>query len=183
MVNGYISGGDGTVIINPGELPGNTVATLAPEAQKPQESTTPQASTNQLVGTWSSVSRQGNYLIPHTIDFKADGTFYEYSSEYTHTSYDPQLFAGCEPGWEPLPMGFPGWFGTYTVSGNTVTQITTGDDVGSVGEPSTNTLTIDSLSDDTAVFNGQTYLKNFTPSNSDQYIEELCAALGVDLSV
>lgn len=183
MVNGYVSGGN--ALTNTPETkpqPSQDATPPTGQTQPPAEATTP-SSNAQLVGTWSSVSRQGNYLIPHTIDFKADGTFYEYSSEYTHTSYNPQLFAGFEPGWKPLPMGFPGWYGTYTVSGNTVTQITTGDDIGSVGEPSTNTLTIDSLSDDTAVFNGQTYLKNFTPSNSDQHIEELCAALGVDLSV
>ena len=45
------------------------------------------------------------------------------------------------------------------------------------------TNTIDSLCGNTAVFNGQTYLKDFIPSNSDLYIVELCAALGVDMSV
>ena len=171
MVNGFISGGNG--------ISRDTQPTG--ESQKPTESTP--ASTGELVGTWNTVSRSGKYLYPHTIEFNADGTFYEYSSEYTHTSYDPQLFAGFGDSWEPLPMGFPGWYGTYTVSGNTVTMVTLGDDIGSVDSPVTNTLTVDSINGDVAVFNGQQYLKNFTPSNTDTFVEELAAALGVDLSV
>lgn len=183
MINGYVSDGNGNmvVVVRPTD-PSKEPQTTTGQTQPPSESTTP-SSNAQLVGTWSSVSRQGNYLIPHTIEFKADGIFYEYTSEYTHTSYDPQLFQGYAPGWEPLPMGFPGWYGTYTVSGNTVTMVTLGDDVGSITSPETNTLTIGSVGGQSAVFNGQTYLKNFSPSNSDLYIEELCAALGVDLSV
>ena len=84
-------------------------------------------------------------------------------------------------------MGFPGWYGTYTVSGNTVTMVTLGDDVGSITTPETNTLTIESMNGQTAQLtkNGATnqYLKNFTPTNQDKFVEELAAALGVDLSV
>lgn len=182
VISGYVTDGSGNAVVIRPVDPNDATESPTGQTQAPTEATTP-SSNSQLVGEWSSVTREGKYLIPHTITFNADGTFYEYSSEYTHTSYDPQLFAGFGDGWEPLPMGFPGWYGTYTVSGSTVTMITLGDDIGSIDSPITNTLTIDSLGGSTAVFNGQQYLKNFTPSNSDQYIEELCAALGVDLSV
>ena len=84
-------------------------------------------------------------------------------------------------------MGFPGWYGTYTVEGNTITMVTLGDDVESITTPETNTLTIESMNGQTVQLtkNGATnqYLKNFTPTNQDKFVEELAAALGVDLSV
>ena len=174
MVNGFISDGNGVVI--------NT----QPTGQTPTESGTP-ATSSELVGTWNTVHRSGNYLYRYYIEFYADGTFTQGNTDYTHTSYEPQLFPDQFEGWHAIPMGFPFSYGTYTVEGNTITMVTLGDDVDSITAPETNTLTIESMNGQTAQLtkNGATnqYLKNFTPTNQDKFVEELAAALGVDLSI
>jgi len=188
MQNGYISNGNGIVIStapNPDAVSPSTPVTPAVPTT-PAEPDTP-VSNNQLVGTWETIRRSDTYLYRDYIEFYADGTFSQGESEYTHTKYQPELFYDQPEGWRAVPMGFPYWYGTYTVEGNVITLTTLGDSIEESTTPSTDTLIIHSISDSDAIFGDQSggnrYIKNFKPTDSEKYIEELCALMGVDLSV
>ena len=186
IIQGESDGNMQHVIISDGS--GISVGTQPTDSSPSTEVTTPAYDPASLIGTWNTVSRSDKYLCPSYVEFHADGTFTKGESEYTHTSYNPDLFYGQPEGWHAVPMGFPYEYGTYTVNGNIITLTILGDSIEeSYDSTVTQTLTIEQIGEESAIFSNDfgtnTYLKNFKANNSDNFIEELCAALGVDMSV
>ena len=132
----------------------------------------------ELVGEWVTASRQGNTIYLTYYWFGEDGTVSSYSAEYVHASQYPDLFGDWTSGWSALPMGYPLDVGTYKVTGSTLTLTFTHDDVGNTYEPPIVEEYAYSVSGDTLVLSGCTYLNDIYLS-----IEEIAEILGVDTSI
>ena len=139
-----------------------------------------------LGGEWISASRSGDTIYTDWYYFDKDGTISTSGGEYVHTSQYPDLFAGYEEGWQPMPMGSTLTFGTYELDGNILTISYTGEEYfGNFDSPIVHVFEILSLTEDKLVIvnvdgslDPQIYIRNnYLP------IEEICDAVGVDTSI
>lgn len=168
---GIISDGSG-ITINPATKP------QAPTG----EATTPAYAPDSIVGDWVSAHRSDRIIYVTIYTFNADGTYAEQNIEYTHVSYQPEMFYEGATGWQGIPMGFPYYTGTYTLEGNTVTMSCTSDTYEEFNPPIVSTLKVVSFDAESGVFSNEMgeakYIRNF-PTN-DPFVENLCAELGID---
>ncbi len=192
---------ENSFVINRGESDGDTVIhVITPEKEEetlpeegedesPAYSPAPDASfqPDQLIGEWVSATRHDDTIMSDWYYFNTDGTLSNCAGEYAHTSQYPELFAGYEKGWQPMPMGAPLIFGTYELQGNILIITYTGEEFyGDYDTPTIRKVEILSLAADRMVIANidgygssepQIYIRNnYLP------IEELCDAVGVDTS-
>ena len=193
---------ENSFIINDGDSPSDSVIhVITPEdeeeealaeeedeapAENPVSGDLPQA--DLLVGEWVSASRSGDTITTDWYYFDADGTLSTSGGEYGHTSQYPDLFAGYEEGWQPMPMGAPLIFGTYELQGNIMILTYAGEEFcGDYDTPIVHKVEVLSLTADKMVIAN---IDDFGSSEPRIYIrnnylpiEELCATIGVDTSI